>query len=287
MASVRSVTSTAEASNFAGASAWVNEPYVSDAHALWAEIEAASPPPKPRRRTDSTPRQRQLGSRSLSPDRIDSVKATGDQSTPTSSQAGEGGTPKKPVGRPSPYGQEQLKKEKPKRKASPKGNRGKKDSPKDSNGHGSTSKANTSRPRSASPGKRRPQTDRTDGTGRLVQPAWNTSRPPRRAPGEVINKYNHLGLMEETAEELHEFSAGGNTAAGGFSSMSGFSSCTTGEAGSAARLSRVTTSPSTRCHPNQERRNELRSADVSADAQEAPPLGKARSGGGQPLHFDV
>ena len=48
MASVRSVTSTAEASNFAGASAWVNEPYVSDAHALWAEIEAASPPPKPR-----------------------------------------------------------------------------------------------------------------------------------------------------------------------------------------------------------------------------------------------
>ena len=184
-------------------------------------------------------------------------------------------------------GQEQLKKEKPKRKASPKGNRGKKDSPKDSNGHGSTSKANTSRPRSASPGKRRPQTDRTDGTGRLVQPAWNTSRPPRRAPGEVINKYNHLGLMEETAEELHEFSAGGNTAAGGFSSMSGFSSCTTGEAGSAARLSRVTTSPSTRCHPNQERRNELRSADVSADAQEALPLGKARSGGGQPLHFDV
>lgn len=296
MASVRSMTSND--AQTAGASAWVNDPYMTDTHALWAEIEAASPPLR-KKRPESTPRQRQLRNRSLSPERLEgaprSEKATGERPSPNSSQAGEDAAPKPVVGRPSPYGQASLKEErekkkekeraeaatsgeageesaapaeaKPKRKPSPKGGRSKKNSPKGGGGGGG--KAKTARARSASPAKRRPGTDRTDATGRLVQPKWNTSLPPRRAPGEVINKYNHLGLMEETAEELHrgpgalegvQLSAGGgNSTAAGFSSVSGVS---TAEAGAASRLSRVTTSPSTRCHPNQERRNELRNADM-------------------------
>jgi hypothetical protein len=99
----------------------------------------------------------------------------------------------------------------------------------------------------------------------LVQPKWNATGPPRRAPGEVVNRFNHQGLMEETAEALHEnyeelqhlSTAGGNSSAAGFSTVSAVT-----DAGAATRVSRVTTSPSTRCHPNQERRNELRNADM-------------------------
>ena len=259
---------------------------MTDTHALWAEIEAAAPPPRPRRRPESTPRERSPLRRALT-ERVQSggdgdekdPKATGDKASPQSSQAGEDGPPKPVIGRPSPYGQAHLKKAaaaaaaeeggvnsgKVKRNASPKGGSGK-----GKKGKNSDRKGKTARARSASPAKRRPGTDRTDGAGRIVQPKWNGTGPPRRAPGEVINKYNHQGLMEETFEALHRGPGGSPeapqlTAGGGMdSSAAGFStvSAATTEAGAASRLSRVTTSPSTRCHPNQDRRNELRGADM-------------------------
>ena len=248
------------ASQVAGADAWVNGPYMSDTHNLWAEIEAAAPAPR-KKRPESTPREKAILRQVLTDRQREKQTTSAAPSEASSSNS------KQPTGKParspspgknmpkSPSAKKVMEAQSPSAVAAAAAKKGK---------H-SDRKAKTHRPRSASPAKRRPGALPQDGMGRLVQPAWNATQPPRRAPGEVINKWNHQGLMQEGEEAAAGWKPTSNPQASGFQSARSDRSAASGVSAystASARLSRVTTSPSTHGHPNADRRADLRGADM-------------------------
>ena len=228
---------------------------MSDTHLLWAEIEAAAPPPR-KKRPESTPREKTLRQTPLDTKAVVKEVAPSEsrRSSRSSSKQATGQSPsKQPLSSPTKQPLASGKREGDKAKVSSRA--------------ASPSKAKTHRPRSGSPTKAKTHRQAGslphDAMGRIVQPAWNTTGPPRRAPGEVVNRFNHQGFMHAEAAEgwKPDPSLGGGSAVSMATARSdrsegAFSTITT------ARQSRVTTSPSTRGHPNQERRNELRKGDM-------------------------
>jgi hypothetical protein len=242
--SIRPYGAMAESSdpNFAGASAWVNGPYLSDTHGLWAELEARAPLPVRKKRAESPakasrkaltdrvdisgdPQLEPAGSKGVKPATLAGVKA----SSSSSNKKGRLPSDRKGAAKPSAPSQ-----------------RG---------------KAKSHRARSPSPAKQRPA---------LTQPEWDRRGPPKRASGEVINKYNHVGLNNEEA-------AAGWGAGAEPSSVDMSASCAS-IASSVPRVNRVTTSPSTRAHPNPDRRAELRKADMHSNINDFATSPNGRSG---------
>lgn len=192
----------------AGEDAWVNGPYMSDTHQLWAEIEAMAPPPRPKK-VSTTPRERLLRKEKALAERKreDGAPKDGSPSEASSSTASKLATGQAPkasgkqpltappdtVANPAPSARKGP--ASPTKGAQP-------ESPTKRVPKSSGAKAKTYRPRSASPAKRRPGGGLPhDGMGRLVQPAWNTTGPPRRAPGEVVNRWNHADMMTDAGAE--------------------------------------------------------------------------------------
>ncbi len=113
--------------------------------------------------------------------------------------------------------------------------------------------------RPPSPKKGKAKTQRAKQQPALVQPAWNSTGPPRRAPGEVANKYNMRGHMVVTGALVP--GGGLNADVVDMSTVSVADSDFTTATG-ASRPSRVTNSPTGRAHPNPDRRAELRDTDM-------------------------
>jgi hypothetical protein len=116
--------------------------------------------------------------------------------------------------------------------------------------------------RSASARKARPKTPKKGKAAKtqrvtsppLVQPEWNSTVAKPRPPGEVANKYTLKGQMGTTGSLMVGGGIGDD-----LKSVAG-SEFTT--ATGAVRVSRVTSSPTGRTHPNPERRADLRGADM-------------------------
>lgn len=286
-------------SNFAGADAWVNEPYMTDTHTLWAEIEAANPPRARRKRPEyTTPRS----TRALA-DKTDDHKPRGmaqnanvpktppPTAEPAHRPTGTSSPQEDDKAEPKAAGSASAEEEAAASKATAKTSKAAAKAAKAGDAAGSSSsssgKATKKEGRAPSPGGSRkgaksPGRPKAPKSGRagsaksarsaspkkkpLVQPEWNGTGPPRRAPGEVINKWNHQGLMQEAEAAPGWRHPTADPTEGGMSTMSVGSSV-------ASAQSRLTTSPSTRCHPNPERRTEY----VAAVAQIEPVARKVRA----------
>ena len=246
----------------AGAGAWVNAPYQTDTQKLWESLEASRPGlPKPRR-PRSSPRQRPMTERS--PPRR--------RQTPGEKALGVP-LPPAPVSRPPPSAAS-----KPKPESTPDGGT---ESAPSRRGAKSSPKPSDRKPRPPSPKKQKARTQRAKLPRQpaLVQPEWNSTGPPRRAPGEVANKYTLRGEMGETGSlvaggGLHSLSMTG--VVGDEEHLASTASVADSEftvATGASRPNRVTGSPTGRMHPNPERRSELRQTDMFTNINYFSPGG--------------
>lgn len=211
----------------AGASGWVNAPYTTYIHNLWDAITA--PAPKVRK-ARVTPRGRPEAERApLRRRQTPGEKAFGVQPQKIQSK----------IRPPTP-----------------------KEAPKSVPKYRDTLSAP---PRSASPSRRKPKArTQRDQSPQIQQPAWDSRGPPRRAPGEIVNKYNHRGTLGDRAS-LAMRPTGGDPSAAGGSTMTV----------QTERVpdSRVTSSPSGKMHPNPDRRFELRQSDMFTNINYFSPGG--------------
>ena len=106
---------------------------------------------------------------------------------------------------------------------------------------------------------------RPPATSAIQQPEWDWRGPPKRAPGEVVNKYNHRGALGIT---------GSLTSGGGFDmEKSGQWEGESVAETTTTRPDRITNSPTGKFHPNPERRNDLRSTDMFTNINYFSPGG--------------
>ena len=261
----------------------VNGPYVSDTHTLWTEIEAMVPPPRPRKRPEFGSARGPL--RHALTDRGRAALAA-TQSKEASSEASSSNS-KLPTGSPAPAKKGKQATETGEGAAPPSERKMAKSAAKKAATETQSPspaakkaerKAKTHRPRSASPAKRPAP---TDAAGQMVQPKWNATGPPRRAPGEVINRWNHQGLMNEAPEAAAGWKMEASEALSQSARSTARSAASAVSTATSVPQSRVTGSPSTRGHPNPERRSELRGADMLSNINyyATTRLGNARPGG--------
>ena len=227
-----------------------------DTQKLWESLEASRPMSKPRR-ARSTPRMRPATER-VPPRR---------KQTPGEKALGVPLAPPPPVKQVVPLNVEQPKPPEPApvpsdgqpAEAVPAGA----ESPAAPGPKAKAAKAVSDRSsRSASARKARPKTPKKGKAAKtqrvtsppLVQPEWNSRVAKPRPPGEVANKYTLKGQMGITGSLMVGGGIGDDlksVAESEFTTATG-----------AARVSRVTSSPTGRTHPNPERRADLRGADM-------------------------
>lgn len=262
-------TGNAQVGMTAGAGAWVNAPYQTDTQKLWESLEA-SRPALPRKKSQSTPRQRPTTERS--PPRRHQTpgeKRLGVPLPPApATKVAVAASKMKPPPRPeaaSEAGATAPGEESP---AAPPSKRGARPPSNRSSRPASAPKARPPSPKPAADTKtpkKSPKKKAAKSARVLQQPEWDARGPSRRAPGEVVNKYTHRGQLGDTGALV---SGGGLN--GGFSGdMLAFQSSAVSVADSdittatgGGRPSRVTASPTGKMHPNPERKAEIRQADM-------------------------
>jgi len=226
----------------------VNGNYLTDTQKLWSELQSTAPAPR-RPRRPTTPKRKEPNE--LSPPRRHQTPGERAFNIPLAAKA----KPKK-VSTP---------------KEASKGAGGSEADPtSDAVEKVAKAKVDTSRPASAKKkvtGKAK--TQRSASPSRVMHPEWNATGPPRRAPGEVANKYTlrgELGItgaltMRPEAVAHAEALMDGELAQGGSSALSVADSDIT-TATTQHLPNRITGSPSGKMHPNPDRRNELRDSDM-------------------------